>query len=109
MAQRISATKLDALIDELRLYWVRNGIGEIDWADKNNMYLKIQKCVDCFDSRYTNYKLCPFKEGYLEAILRTKLGVPLRVREVECCSMKVNCIFHIKFLFDDPLLIQVRA
>jgi uncharacterized protein len=97
LANRLSATNLDAVIDELAAYWSQNGIGEMSWEDRAHLLLKIRDCSDCLGQAYgAGYTLCPFKEGLLEAVLQAKTSSHFKVREIECCGTQApNCLFQI--------------
>lgn len=97
LANKLSATSLDTAIDELAAYWIQNGIGEMSWQDRSQLLLKIQDCSDCLGKAYgAGFTLCPFKEGFLEAVLQARTGNTFKVREIECCGTQApNCLFQI--------------
>ncbi len=97
VANGISSTSLDAVIDELSAYWLRNGIGEMSWQDRTHLLLKIRDCSDCLGQSYgAGYTLCPFKEGLLEAVLSTRTDTPFKVKEIECCGTQAPaCVLQI--------------
>ncbi len=97
VANGLSSTDLDDVIDELSAYWSRNGIGEMSWQDRAHLLLKIRDCSDCLGQSYgAGYTLCPFKEGLLEAVLNTKTDTAYKVTEIECCGTQAPaCVFQI--------------
>ena len=95
---RTNSTDLDRIIEEMGCYWVKHAIGEIRWADRENMLVEMKYCSDCFSRGYgAGYTLCPFKEGLLKAVLEEKTGNKFEVLEMECCGTQSNnCLFKVE-------------
>ncbi len=96
MAQKIAAKSLDGVVRELAAYWATNMIGRIEWVDKEKRIIRIEDYEQSVEnSPNINHYLCPFKKGYLEAILRTKLGGSFKIREVRSQATTNKCAFRI--------------
>lgn len=97
-ASRLVSLDLDSLISELGTYWMSNKIGEMEWYDNKHTLLSMDHCSDCIGKSYSGRnKLCLFKEGFLEAVLSSKLDSRFYVTEVKCCTPDALwCIFEIK-------------
>ena len=95
---RTKSPTIDSVIDEMGRYWFRHAIGEISWADRDNLLVEMKYCSDCFSRGYgAGYTLCPFKEGILRAVLEEKTGSKFKVHEIECCGTQSNnCLFKIE-------------
>lgn len=93
---------VDDVVKGLAPYWMHYGIGEMYWVDKAEMLLAIQFCSDCLGRGYgAGYTICPFKEGLLEAVIKSKLRKNYHVEEVECCGTQAtNCLFKIESILD---------
>lgn len=98
LAGLMKSTQFNELIEELSSFWRRNGIGEMEWMDKDRNILKIEECSDCLGRGYgAGYPLCPAKEGIIEGLLFKKLKERYLAEEIECCgTLAPNCLFLIK-------------
>ena len=86
----------EEVIEQMAEFWVKNGIGEMRW-DKETGLLKIDNCSDCLGRSYgAGYTLCPFKEGFIGAVLSKKTGQQVVVSETECCgTLADGCRFKV--------------
>ncbi len=102
LANHLSAKGFDPVIDELSSYWNRNGIGEMAWEDRAGRLLRIRSCSDCIGAASgAGYTMCPFKEGLLEAVLKTRTDSSFNVQEMECCgTLAPYCVFQINEAFN---------
>ncbi|MEM4310872.1 MAG: hypothetical protein QXX95_00580 [Nitrososphaerales archaeon] len=94
----LKATTMEELIDELSLIWSSYSLGQLELFSLKPLILDIYDCYDCLGNRYgVGVTLCPFKEGFLKAILEDKLGLKNEIVEIECCgTFQTHCKFEIK-------------
>lgn len=86
------------VVKDLSSFWMRHEIGEMGWVSNGEGLVRIQFCSDCLGRSYgIGFTLCPFKEGLLEAVLKSRLDTNFHVEEIECCGTQAEgCLFKIE-------------
>lgn len=100
LAEKISATNLDDIMDELKNIWEKLGLGRIEYKKEDN-YLKIRvfECYQCSNMPNVGKTLCPSDAGTIAGVLDKKLGRKYKVKEVKCWGTGHNyCEFEVRGL-----------
>ncbi|MCC6695725.1 MAG: 4-vinyl reductase [Candidatus Hydrogenedentes bacterium] len=73
------------------------GIIRVEEADleKNHFVLTVAEDLDCSGLPLMDEAICTYDEGFIAGILEAHLGIPFRVREVDCwCTGDRVCRFE---------------
>ncbi|MDG6988748.1 MAG: hypothetical protein JRN21_05405 [Nitrososphaerota archaeon] len=85
------------LVAGLSSFWKDNGIGEMKVVDEEPLTIGIERCHDCLGwMTGVGVAVCPFKEGFLEAVFDDVLKSKHWVEETECCgTLSPSCKFEV--------------
>jgi predicted hydrocarbon binding protein len=84
--------KSQLLVADLSSFWKDNGIGEMKVVDEEPLTIGIERCHDCLGwMTGVGVAVCPFKEGFLEAVFDDVLESKHSVEEIECCGTLAPC------------------
>ncbi len=97
MASKSIATSdsIEGAIENVRDFWNRQGLGEMEILTGTPLTFTIRNCFDCIAAQ-AGETLCGFKEGFINAILRENAAAKGIVEEIECCGTgAVSCKFAV--------------
>jgi len=97
VSKTLKGKSIDEVLEEIVNFWNYEGFGKMKISSYNPIILEGSECYDCLGLRYgVGELLCPFKEGFLKALLEDKLSLKVEVKELECCGTFHNgCKFKI--------------
>jgi hypothetical protein len=82
------------LLDEIAVFWNKNGLGEININNINPLEIVINNCFECCSVPPVDKKLCSFSAGLLEGIITGNTGIEGTIKETECQGYGHNhCIY----------------
>ncbi|MDG6901357.1 MAG: hypothetical protein JRM80_05285 [Nitrososphaerota archaeon] len=92
-----SQSNAQLLLSDLSSFWKENGIGEMKVLEEEPLTIGIDGCHDCLGwMTGVGVAICPFKEGFLEAVFEDVLKRKQSVEEVECCgTLSPGCKFRV--------------
>lgn len=95
-----SADNAEKLLEDIRVFWTANGLGEMELSKEEPLAFTIRNCYDCVAAQAGD-TLCAFKEGFIMAIFEEKLAGIGSVEETECCGTGADrCKFRINLSQD---------
>ncbi|MDG6986027.1 MAG: hypothetical protein JRM73_04695 [Nitrososphaerota archaeon] len=85
------------VVTGLSSFWKDNGIGEMKVVEEEPLTIGIEGCHDCLGwMTGVGVPVCPFKEGFLEAVFDGVLNSKHSVEETECCgTLSPSCKFKV--------------
>lgn len=83
LAASFEATDAKPLVDEMALFWRRNGLGRLAVTREAPLVLEVENFVDCGKMLTVGRTICGFVGEVVAAILEAKVG-PVALVENEC-------------------------
>lgn len=90
---------LDNFVNQLQDLLKELGIGilrveHID-MEKGELILTVSEDLDCSGLPENGIEICTYDEGFISALLESYLGIPFKVKEIDCwCTGDRTCRFH---------------
>ncbi len=100
IAQRMKSTEVKSLLDEVKEFFDKHELGQVNVFSLMPLTLIIKDDYDMSDVPDVGKTLCTLNEGIIEAIFDKKTGVPLRVTQTECFGTQHN---FCKFVLEPAL------
>ena len=87
----------EALLDGLRAFWDRHGLGRLEVGATAPLELVVYDCFECMDLPYLGRPACAFEGGLLTAVFEAHYGGAARVEETACYAMGSG---HCRFVIE---------
>lgn len=87
----------EELLEELRAFWDRNGLGRLEVASTAPFELVVYDCFECVDLPYLGRPACAFDRGLLTAVFEAHFGEAPLVEETACYAMGSG---HCRFVIE---------
>lgn len=92
----VKGPDLDTMVARIQDYWVRYGLGNVEYERPDPPTLIIRDCFECRDLPLLGRSSCAFDSGILSAIFSEYYGVQRKAVETHCYAMGSNmCRFEI--------------
>ncbi|MDR0439350.1 MAG: ArsR family transcriptional regulator [Methanocalculaceae archaeon] len=90
------AEVLEKTIENVILFWIRYGLGDMRIRSTSPLRLEIYKCYECMVLPKTEHSCCVISCGVLTAIFSSHFKQSVRVVEIECMTQGYpSCCFEI--------------
>ncbi|MFP4654392.1 MAG: V4R domain-containing protein [Methanohalobium sp.] len=86
ISSNFKSESLEELLDEITVFWSKNGLGNVKIDDTNPPVIIVDNCFECHSMPNMDKKLCSFSAGLLEGIIAGNTGIECIIEETKCCG-----------------------
>lgn len=88
---------LEVFIENIAEFWETKGLGKLSFKLGQIIKITASDCFECELLPKTGKPACYLDTGIFQALFSEFFGLPVRVIEIQCCSMgDENCVFEIE-------------
>lgn len=88
---------LEVFIGNISEFWETKGLGKLSFKLGQIIKITAADCFECELLPKTGKPACYLDTGIFQALFSEFFGLPVRVIEIQCCTMgDENCVFEVE-------------